>query len=1026
MSSSSGAITPEGDFAQTSSVGEVVVTSVENGYLYSDARNPAVVSQEQMMAGLNARAGIRNPAPWILLGGAVAAAALVGLPGLAISLAIGACVAAAIANVQCQRSRQTILTYRLAPHDQRMLEAVHTGIRTLMSARAIWCATAEAPSLAERTAAHPGVPAIPYIKSNVPLMGISRGGETYCFLPDLLLVKTREMFAAVSYADVRVELKVLPFVETSLVPADANIAGRTWKYAKRDGTPDRRYRDNPQYPIVQYAHVLVRAGRYNLALLVSSLACAEAFAAGLRSRVPGVTASNVSPPIEVARNSTPATLPTPSPRTPAQESVKLPTPTVEASTLRPASANQWVAADDTVAIAGFRIPGPIYFGGNLAAIKGYVAEPALIDPSKTIASSTAGFEPGSIPYWPSYSEIEPAARLAYLKWHASGRSAPDSPISFVFLYFYGLERRIFHDYGSTKDRGPEYRAILDEVGRLLEVYRANHSFYRYGTAFLEMAEAIHHTVNVDDPPPEYSQSGYDLPYRLKIALGVMSRDGKPIPASWAAAWICADPLFPRRTPFTRCNAYFRELFALRYQERWGGGIVVKPNKSILRLEYHPASASFGGPVTASTDLPDITALKEPIGKLRELGAECVDALDAYSRYLGRNPGTGTHPAAMALLPPRLVAESQMEEARLIREKLTALVASATILSRDNLLQVLKAPINGNFGKRDAVVLAQYLASMGFGLEPDVRFGGPVPGSGTKVHLFSANAGAPSVPTPAYNVAALIVRLAASVSAADGAAGQDEEQLLRNHIASSLHLSEDERTRLNAHLGWLLIERPGISGVKSRIESLATPQRQAIAKFLVEIANADGQVLPAEVESLGRLYRVLGLDPQAVYGDLHLAATDPVPVQAPGSGASGFTLPARRPKAKRTGIQLDPARIEAKLRETATVSALLASVFVDESIPTPTTAERGGDLQECIAGLDAANSALLRYLSAKPVWSREELEAAAAQRALLLDGSIEAINDAAFDACDQPLLEGENPIEVNAEALTILLERNRIQ
>jgi hypothetical protein len=38
-------------------------------------------------------------------------------------------------------------------------------------------------------------------------------------------------------------------------------------------------------------------------------------------------------------------------------------------------------------------------------------------------------------------------------------------------------------------------------------------------------------------------------------------------------------------------------------------------------------------VTASTDLPDITVLKEPIGKLRELGAECVDALDAYSRYL---------------------------------------------------------------------------------------------------------------------------------------------------------------------------------------------------------------------------------------------------------------------------------------------------------------------------------------------------------------------------------------------------------
>jgi hypothetical protein len=64
------------------------------------------------------------------------------------------------------------------------------------------------------------------------------------------------------------------------VPADAKIAGRTWKYTKRDGTPDRRYRDNPQFPIVHYAHVLVRVGQYSLAILVTSLAVAEAFAAG--------------------------------------------------------------------------------------------------------------------------------------------------------------------------------------------------------------------------------------------------------------------------------------------------------------------------------------------------------------------------------------------------------------------------------------------------------------------------------------------------------------------------------------------------------------------------------------------------------------------------------------------------------------------------------------------------------------------------------------------------------------------------
>jgi hypothetical protein len=162
-----------------------------------------------------------------------------------------------------------------------------------------------------------------------------------------------------------------------------------------------------------------------------------------------------------------------------------------------------LGTNDSVTVAGFRIPGLVYCGRNLRAINGYDVEPALIDPSQAVAQSTAGFNPDSIPYWPSYSSIEPAARLAYLKWHASGRSAADAAISFVFLYFYGLERRVLYDYGSTTERGEEYRLILDEVRRLLSIYGGNSSFRRYASVFLEMAESVHLTVDTDGPPPDY-------------------------------------------------------------------------------------------------------------------------------------------------------------------------------------------------------------------------------------------------------------------------------------------------------------------------------------------------------------------------------------------------------------------------------------------------------------------------------------------------------------------------------------------
>jgi uncharacterized tellurite resistance protein B-like protein len=701
-------------------------------------------------------------------------------------------------------------------------------------------------------------------------------------------------------------------------------------------------------------------------------------------------------------------------------------PVIELPLTGSAQASKWIGANECVAVAGFRIQGLVYVGRALRAIKGHDTEPALIDPSIPVAPSMAGFDPTAIPYWPSYCGITPAARHAYLRWHASGRSAADAPISFVFLYFYGLERRILFDRSSQAERGEEDRIILSEVRRMLEVYGGNHSFRRYASAFLDMAEAIHHTVDSDHPPPEYPPLGYDLPSRLKIDLGSMARDSKPIPPAWATAWICADPLFPRRTPFLRCNNYFKELFSLRYREHWGAGIVVKANKTNIRLEYQPASASFGGPVRAQMELPDITILKEPIGKLRELGLECMEALDAYSRYLGRNPGTELHPAAMALLPPGMLADSQADEVRLVRERLREHVDSAAILSRNDLLSLVHAPSDGSFAKREAVALAQYLASIGFGMEPDVRFGGPIPEAETKVYLFATKRDAAGAPTQAYNAAMLVIRLAGMVSAAEGAIGREEEQHLRDHISTSMHLSEDERTRLGAHLSWVLTERPKLSGIKSRIESLSAPQRHAIGKFLVGVANVDGHVSPNEVNALGKLYRILGLTADEVYTDVHKAATEPVIVQPSASAEGAFVLPARKQKAKPTGIQLDPAIIEAKLRETSAVSALLASVFVEEAKPPAVVMSQSIDLSERIAGLDVANSAFLRYLAGKPAWSRAELELAAAERVLLLDGSIEAINEAAFDACDERVLEGEDTIEINSGVLSALLERTQIQ
>jgi hypothetical protein len=56
------------------------------------------------------------------------------------------------------------------------------------------------------------------------------------------------------------------------------------------------------------------------------------------------------------------------------------------------------------------------------------------------------------------------------------------------------------------------------------------------------------------------------------------------------------------------------------------------------------------------------------------------------------------------------------------------------------------------------------------------------------------------------------------------------------------------------------------------------------------------------------------------------------------------------------------------------------------------------------------------LLSRPEWARAELEDAAADLDLMLDGAMEQINEAAFEAFDEPLFEGEDPISVNTQLL----------
>ena len=59
----------------------------------------------------------------------------------------------------------------------------------------------------------------------------------------------------VDLRELRITGHLVRFVEHGPVPADASVVDRTWEKVNKDGSPDRRFRDNRQLPVVHYGEL---------------------------------------------------------------------------------------------------------------------------------------------------------------------------------------------------------------------------------------------------------------------------------------------------------------------------------------------------------------------------------------------------------------------------------------------------------------------------------------------------------------------------------------------------------------------------------------------------------------------------------------------------------------------------------------------------------------------------------------------------------------------------------------------------
>lgn len=691
-------------------------------------------------------------------------------------------------------------------------------------------------------------------------------------------------------------------------------------------------------------------------------------------------------------------------------------PSASSHALPPAPAEfietRWLPAGESIEIAGATLPGGLlYVGPRLNALNG-MAEPALINPHLAV-SGRGDCRDQHTHYWPSYAELSPEGRRAFLDWLSTGRTHPDCNIGLVFLFFYGLERRIIVDSQKDPAAKQEWPIILAEIRRLLSIYGArSDSFQRYAGDLLSWIELDGAPERLYEQPIPDLQRTYELPPYLRLALGQASVDRMPLPAMLALSWVRLSPGIYLRIAATRCPDEFGRLFTQRYHDVFGPGLVLPKNRTKLKFTYRPASAGLSGAnvIMGFGDIPDVTALTAPIKKLAEVVEHCTNELAPYSRLLGKEPGAAGTLEGLLLLPLRAWPNS-------VKAKLDALSARlsegpVTLLLAE-LLDALGGPRPPT--SRDRIRnLARTLESAGIGLEPHVLVGAKAPTEQDTVVLFDQPLmDAVGEPRTEFQTAALTLQLASAMAQADGDFHAREVAHLQAEIEGWAHLSPGERRRLHAHLQWLTAAPIALATLKKKLEPLSIQVRETLAAFMATLAQSDGFVSPEEVRFLEKVYKALGVEAKRVFSDLHSTGAGRVPISTA--------------QAEKQGFRLDAQRIAALQEDTARVSALLSSIFTEEvtnaaatSVPAPdreAEVEAESDLlADTPLGLDEPHAALLRLLLSRPDWSRAELEDAAADLDLMLDGALEQINEAAFDAFDEPLLEGDDPVAVNIDLI----------
>ncbi|MDR6157376.1 hypothetical protein QF023_000892 [Chryseobacterium sp. SLBN-27] len=151
---------------------------------------------------------------------------------------------------------------------KRKYENLSNAFKNLATSHKIWdittahfqdrvAARSNADTLVNRRNTKIGFKSLSIINSNYEALYFQNvnGADLYFYPTFILMYTDNQNFAVIGIDELTMTFSSVNFTETEPVPRDSKVISKTWAKVNKNGTPDKRFKDNYQIPVVRYGRI---------------------------------------------------------------------------------------------------------------------------------------------------------------------------------------------------------------------------------------------------------------------------------------------------------------------------------------------------------------------------------------------------------------------------------------------------------------------------------------------------------------------------------------------------------------------------------------------------------------------------------------------------------------------------------------------------------------------------------------------------------------------------------------------------